>query len=105
MTGLGNDKLTILLIEYKINSILIGGNIVIKTLKAVFENGVFKPLQKVHLKEHQEFEISISEIKRKKDAPVIPQKSHPIFNIINLFESEVSDLSLNHNSYLYSPKD
>jgi predicted DNA-binding antitoxin AbrB/MazE fold protein len=76
-----------------------------KTLRAVFENGVFKPLQKVHLKEHQEFEISISKIKRKKESSLTPRKTHPIFNIINLFESEVSDLSQNHNSYLYSPKD
>lgn len=30
-----------------------------RTINAIFENGVFKPLQKVHVKEHEQVEIKI----------------------------------------------
>lgn len=30
-----------------------------KVISAIFENGVFKPLQKVHIKEHQKVELKI----------------------------------------------
>lgn len=30
-----------------------------KTIEAIFENGVFKPLQKVDIKEHEQVEIKV----------------------------------------------
>ncbi|MEK6546184.1 MAG: antitoxin family protein [Nitrospinota bacterium] len=32
-----------------------------KTVEAIYENGVFKPLEKIDLKEHQKIEIFIKE--------------------------------------------
>ena len=34
-----------------------------KTIEAIYENGVFKPLEKIELNEHQKIEIIIKEIK------------------------------------------
>ena len=31
-----------------------------KTVEAIFENGVFKPLEKIHIKEHEKVKITIS---------------------------------------------
>jgi len=69
-----------------------------KSVKVIYEDGVFKPLQKVHLKEHQKFELIIKEISIK-TTPSSKQNS-PL-RLIGLFESEIDDLSLNHDSYLY----
>jgi predicted DNA-binding antitoxin AbrB/MazE fold protein len=44
-----------------------------ESLKVIYENGVFKPLQKVNLKEHQKLELIIK--RAIKDASVSKQKS------------------------------
>jgi predicted DNA-binding antitoxin AbrB/MazE fold protein len=69
-----------------------------KSVKVTYEDGVFKPLQKVNLKEHQKFELIIKEISIK--APSSSKQNSPL-RLIGLFESEIDDLSLNHDSYLY----
>ena len=68
-----------------------------ESLKVIYENGVFKPLQKVNLKEHQKLELIIK--RAIKDASVSKQKS-PL-RLIGLFESDVDDLAVNHDTYLY----
>ncbi len=68
-----------------------------ESLKVIYENGVFKPLQTVNLKEHQKLELVIK--KAIKDAPASKQKS-PL-RLIGLFESDVDNLAVNHDTYLY----
>ena len=68
-----------------------------ESLKVIYENGVLKPLQKVNLKEHQKLELIIK--RAFKDASVSKQKS-PL-RLIGLFESDVDDLAVNHDTYLY----
>ncbi len=69
-----------------------------KSVKVIYEDGVFKPLQKVNLKEHQKLELVIK--KTIKDTPSTKQKS-PL-RLIGLFESDLDDSAVNHDIYLYN---
>ncbi|MEW5803762.1 MAG: antitoxin family protein [bacterium] len=69
-----------------------------KSLKVIYEDGVFKPLQKVNFKEHQKLELTVK--KTIQDTPSAKQES-PL-RLIGLFESDIDDLSVNHDTYLYS---
>ncbi|MGA1864329.1 MAG: antitoxin family protein [bacterium] len=69
-----------------------------KSLKVVYENGVFKPLQKINLKEHQKLELVIKKVIKDKTPP---KQQSPI-RLIGLFESDVIDLGVNHDTYLYN---
>ena len=44
---------------FKVCDITGGDNPVSQIITAIFENGVFKPLQKVDIKEHEKIEIKI----------------------------------------------
>lgn len=74
-----------------------------KPLKVIYEDGVFKPLQKVNFKEHQKLELIVR--KAIQDTPSqstsSPDQESPL-RLIGLFESDVDDLSVNHDTYLYS---
>lgn len=67
-----------------------------ETISAIYENGVIKPLQKVHLKEHERLTITISKktAKAKKTA----------LALIGIFDSGIKDLSMKHDEYLYGLK-
>ena len=75
----------------------------IKT-RAIYEGGVFKPLGRLHLQEHQPCQITVvTEKPAKKEVKGKPKKSaHPILAIANIFQSKVSDLSQSHDDHLYS---
>ena len=68
-----------------------------KSLKVVYEDGVFKPLQKINLKEHQKLELVIKKVI--KDTPS-PKQQSPI-RLIGLFESDIIDLGVNNDSCFY----
>ena len=68
-----------------------------KSMKVIYEDGVFKPLQKINLKEHQKLELVIKKIIP--DTPPSDQES-PL-RLIGLFESDSDDLGVDHDTYLY----
>ena len=68
-----------------------------KSLKVIYENGVFKPLQKINLKEHQKLELVIKKVIKEEPSP---KQQSPV-RLIGLFESDIIDLGVNHDSYLY----
>jgi len=71
------------------------------SLKVIYEDGVFKPLQKVNLKEHQKLELVIKKVIE--DTPVSnSSKQESPLRLIGLFESDVEDLAVNHDTYLYN---
>ncbi len=84
-----------------------------KTIKAFYEDGVFKPLTKVQLKNRQRVELTVIE-KGKRSKPSaksavgrrlgsrVGVRSHPAYRIVGLFKSGLHDLSKNHDKYLYS---
>jgi predicted DNA-binding antitoxin AbrB/MazE fold protein len=84
-----------------------------KSINALFENGVFKPLEKVRLKERQEVKLTVIEtnkparrigkrvVKRRQASGRFDIATHPSHRIVGLFKSGVCDLAENHDRYLY----
>ena len=85
-----------------------------KSIKALYENGVFKPLTKVRLKNRQRVKLTVVESmqsskrlvrSRAKRRPASHRvgvvAAHPAYRIVGLFKSGLHDLSENHDKYLY----
>ena len=84
-----------------------------KSIKALYEDGVFKPLDKVRLKNRQRVKLTVVESEKpskrlyKSTAKHRPSSSrvgvaaHPAYRIVALFKSVVHDLSARHDNYLY----
>lgn len=69
-----------------------------ETIEAIYEDGVFKPLKKPHLKEHEKVELTVSTGSEIDD----PVKN--ALSIIGIGESSFSDTAENHDEYLYGNK-
>jgi len=69
------------------------------TVKAVYENGVFKPMEPVDLKEHTEVEVLIPE-SASPDADD-PTGWKAAEELIGFIEDAPPDMAENHDQYLY----
>ena len=68
-----------------------------KTIEAIYENGVFKPLEKVAVKEHEKITIIIPDIPEHENAE--PGSLAGVIDIAtDCFDT---DLSTHHDRYLY----
>lgn len=69
------------------------------TVKAIYENGVFKPREPVHLKEHTEVEVVIPA------APVTdaddPTGWKAAEALIGFIDDAPADMAEHHDQYLY----
>ena len=69
----------------------------LKTIEVIYKNGVFKPIEKVDLKENEKIRIILQ---TKADSPSSNgNKLEGIFDIAN--DCSDSDLSVKHDKYLY----
>ncbi|MBI2988914.1 MAG: antitoxin family protein [Deltaproteobacteria bacterium] len=84
-----------------------------KSIKALYEDGVFKPFTKVRLKNRQRVKLTVVESGRRaklaaksaakrRSADRAEVTLHPAYRIVGLFKSGIHDLSKNHDKYLYS---
>jgi predicted DNA-binding antitoxin AbrB/MazE fold protein len=69
------------------------------TVKAIYENGVFKPQEPVHLEEHTQVEVLIP-------APSLTDADDPTGwkaaeALIGFIEDAPADMAENHDHYLY----
>lgn len=69
------------------------------TVKAIYENGVFKPQEPVDLEEHTEVEVVLPP-SRSKDSD-IPDHWEAAQSIVGLIKNAPADMSENHDFYLY----
>jgi len=68
-----------------------------KTINAVFENGVFRPLEKIQLPEHKKITITLSSTRKSS-----LRAQHSLKGIIDIArDCPDTDLSLHHDKYLY----
>ena len=68
-----------------------------KSIEAVYENGVFKPLKRVKLPEHKRFKIILES-----EAKPVTKKSCSLSGIIDIAKNcPDTDLSTRHDKYLY----
>ena len=66
-------------------------------INAVYENGVFRPLEKVSIKEHKKVRIILE---NEAEAPA--QKGSSLSGIIDIAKDcPDTDLSIHHDKYLY----
>jgi predicted DNA-binding antitoxin AbrB/MazE fold protein len=64
-----------------------------KTVTAIYENGVFRPLKKVRLHEHERVELSISKENELNDT------TKTALSIIGIGKSSVKDSAEKHDEY------
>ena len=69
-----------------------------KTIEAVYEGGVFKPLKKIRLNERQIVELNVFTQAEIDDA------NKAAFSIIGIGKSTFKDSAQKHDEYLYSRK-
>ncbi|MEW6674552.1 MAG: antitoxin family protein [Nitrospirota bacterium] len=69
-----------------------------KTVEAIYENGVFKPIKKVRLGEHEKVELTIL---RKAEMDDATKKA---LSIIGIGGSSFKDTALRHDEYLYGKR-
>ena len=69
------------------------------TVKAVYENGVFKPIEPVSLEEHAEVEVVIPN--RSVRTPDDPTGWKAIDSVIGILKGTPPDVSEKHDDYIY----
>lgn len=82
-----------------------------KDINALYENGVFKPLEKVRFKNKQRVKLTVIKTSLKRVAKSTPKRRrnlvqtngncHPAQAIVGLFQSGTHDLAIHHDRYLY----
>jgi len=84
-----------------------------RAFNAMYENGVFKPLGKVRLKNKQRVKLTVIEskkplkrvakpaLKRRQVPRQAAAESYPANGIVALFKSGAHNLAKNHDDYLY----
>lgn len=69
-----------------------------KTIEAIYEDGVFKPLKKIRLNEHQKVELNIF------TEDEIADITKTALSIIGIGKSAFKDTAQKHDEYLYGKK-
>lgn len=77
-----------------------------QTITAIYEDGVFKPLQKVNIKPHQKAELIIFPEEKASPLPEDAQKlvkaqKKALRKLCGIGNSGLSDIAENHDKYLY----
>ncbi len=80
-----------------------------QTVTAIYEDGVFKPLQKVNIKPHQKIELTIStreekDLSKEDLQKLVESQKRALVKFIGKGRSAEGDLSENHDKHLY-PKE
>jgi predicted DNA-binding antitoxin AbrB/MazE fold protein len=69
-----------------------------KTIIAVYEGGLFKPLQKIDLPEHKHVHLVVIP---EEDARLLDAQKKELSRIIGIGESSIRDVSRRHDQYIY----
>lgn len=74
-----------------------------KTIEAIYEHGVFKPVKKLKLPGHERFKLVISPIREDEKATkkLIEKQKKALLEIAGTSGSGLRDVSKNHDKYLY----
>ncbi|MEA1895459.1 MAG: antitoxin family protein [Euryarchaeota archaeon] len=68
------------------------------TIVAVYEGGIFKPLQKIALPEHKRMRLVVLP---EEDGELLELQKKELSSIIDIGESGISDVSRRHDQYIY----
>ncbi len=76
----------------------------LEVVSAVYENGVFKPMDEISLREHSRVSLVISSIDLElgDDSPeTVKSQKEALAELIGIGSSGLADVSDNHDKYLY----
>jgi predicted DNA-binding antitoxin AbrB/MazE fold protein len=69
-----------------------------KTIIAVYEGGIFKPLQKIDLPEHKHVHLVVIP---ERDARLLELQKKELSRLIGIGKSGINDVSRRHDRYIY----
>ena len=69
-----------------------------KAIVAVYEEGIFKPLQKIDLPEHKHVHLVVIP---EEDARLLELQKKELSSIIGIGKSGIRDVSRRHDKYIY----
>ena len=74
-----------------------------KTVEAIYENGVFKPVKKVKLPEHERFKLIVSPVEEdeREIKKIVERQKRAVKKLIGIGHSGLTDVSANHDKYIY----
>lgn len=75
-----------------------------KTIEAIYEDGVFKPLRRLKLPEHIRFRLTIAPVEEdeKEIEKTVAKQKEALLSIAGIGSSGLPDVSEKHDEYLYS---
>lgn len=75
-----------------------------KIVEAIYKDGVFKPIKKIRLPEHERFKLTIAPIKidERKIKKIVERQKRALKELIGIGDSGLGDISRNHDKYLYT---
>ena len=68
------------------------------TIVAVYEDGIFKPLQKIALPEHKRMRLVVLP---EEDGELLELQKKELSSIIGIGDSGISNVSRRHDQYIY----
>jgi predicted DNA-binding antitoxin AbrB/MazE fold protein len=69
-----------------------------KVISAIYEDGIFKPLEDIHLPDHQRVRL---EITSEEEASLVESQKKALFEIAGIGNSGLNDVGRKHDNYLY----
>jgi len=69
-----------------------------KVISAIYEDGIFKPLEDIHLPDHQRVKL---EIISEEEVSLVESQKKALFEVIGIGSSGLSDVARKHDKYLY----
>lgn len=69
-----------------------------KLITAIYEDGIFKPLQDINLRDHQRVKL---EIIPEEETSLIESQKKALLEIAGIGNSGLTDIARKHNQYLY----
>ena len=76
----------------------------LEVVSAVYENGVFKPMAEISLKEHSRVSLVVSSIDMElgdDSSDTVKSQKKALSELIGIGSSGFDDVSVNHDKYLY----
>jgi predicted DNA-binding antitoxin AbrB/MazE fold protein len=87
------------MLKYKYSEVLMQ-----KTIDAIYEDGVFKPVKKVTMREHAKLKLIVLK-EDKTSALAAKQQSKALLSLSGIWESGDLNVSEEHDKYLYGSFD
>ena len=69
-----------------------------KVIRAIYEDGIFKPLEDIHLPDHQRVKL---EIISEEEVSLAESQKKSLLEVIGIGSSGLYDVARKHDKYLY----